>query len=315
MLKVNSYWRPVIAPAAAFFLAVASLAFIPAQPSLRAATISIGRYVLAPDLSQRMWIRVTGPGEQISRATMAMQIGDGGAFNGGSDTRPRFQEVSPQPFFGMFGANNTGAQVTNRGLVQTVDVGTRTGTVRALGYLPHVQIDTTGLTQPGSTYPFRLTNVAPNAPGPTLNTQLFDASGSPIPLTITNGNLFISYYGDANLDARVDASDFAILAWNFGKPGSWDWGDFTKDNRVDSSDFAVLANNFGRSASSQSAGVMSAEDASMLSSFADAHGIEGFSPAVPEPGAAGLAGAAALLALSRRRLRRRPPPAPSAACA
>src|SRR5688572_14768712 len=245
MLKAVVVCRPVVGPAAAFVLALATLAAIPAQPSLRAASISIGRYVVMPDTSRQwMWIRVTGPGEQISRASLAAQIGDGGAFNEGSDTRPQFEGVGP--FVGrVFAGNNTGQQVTNHGLVQTVDIATQSGTVRTVGELTTLLIDTTGITAPGS-YPFRLTNVAPNAPGPPLETQLFDAAGAPIPLTITNGSLFVTYHGDANLDARVDGTDFALLAAHFGRPSPfWETGNFNKDGRVDGSDFALLAANFG----------------------------------------------------------------------
>jgi hypothetical protein len=293
-------------------MAVGSLAFVPAQPTLRAASISIGQYVLIPDVStQWMWIRVTGPGEQVSRATVAAQIGDGGAFNGGSDTRPRFAGVSSMG--GMFYRDSTAPQVTNHGLVQTVDLARQTGTVRALGELTSLLIDTTGVTAPGS-YPFRLTNVAPNAPGPPLNTQLFDASGAPVPLSVTNGSIFVTFYGDVNLDARMDGSDFAVLARNFGKSiPFWDGGNFNKDGRVDGSDFALLAANFGRSAGPSAA--ISATDAAMLSAFADAHAIEGVAPVVLEPGAAAaFAGAAALLTLSRRRFKR-PAPGRSAVSA
>ena len=315
MLK-ELYRRPLAAPAVVFCLAAASLLFIPAQPSLRAASISIGRYVLLPDRAQQwMWIRVTGPGEQISRAFVAAQIGDGGAFNGGSDTRPRFQGVAPFPG-SVFRSNTTTPQVTSYGLVQTVDIATRSGTVTARGELTTLLVDTAGITAPGS-YALRLTNVAPNAPGPPLNTQLFDASGEPVPLSIINGSLFVTFYGDANMDARVDGTDFALLAANFGKTQThWEVGDFNKDSRVDGSDFALLASNFGRSASSPSPTAASAVEAAMLSAFADAHGIDVASPAVPEPGAAaGFAAAAALLTLSRRRLKGRRVPAPSAACA
>lgn len=57
--------------------------------------------------------------------------------------------------------------------------------------------------------------------------------------------------GDANLDSRVDGSDFAILATYFGRgPGAnWAHGNFNGDLRVDGADFSILASNFGRAAS------------------------------------------------------------------
>jgi ELWxxDGT repeat protein len=53
--------------------------------------------------------------------------------------------------------------------------------------------------------------------------------------------------GDINRDRRVDGSDFALLAGNFGKTGmTYDRGDINGDGRVDGADFALLAGNFGK---------------------------------------------------------------------
>ena len=58
----------------------------------------------------------------------------------------------------------------------------------------------------------------------------------------------VTYYGDANLDGKVNALDFNALATNFGKFGTlWSGGDFNFDNKVDTSDFTMLAANFGAS--------------------------------------------------------------------
>lgn len=51
--------------------------------------------------------------------------------------------------------------------------------------------------------------------------------------------------GDANLDGKVDLSDFEILRQNFGKAGSARQGDFTADGFVSLSDFAPLKGNYG----------------------------------------------------------------------
>ncbi len=56
--------------------------------------------------------------------------------------------------------------------------------------------------------------------------------------------------GDANLDARVNLSDFNILAANFGLSGvNWLMGDFTGDGLCNLADFNLLAANFGLAAS------------------------------------------------------------------
>jgi hypothetical protein len=55
--------------------------------------------------------------------------------------------------------------------------------------------------------------------------------------------------GDANRDGTVNATDFALLAGNFGAQSGADWsrGDFNADGAVNGSDFALLAGNFGKS--------------------------------------------------------------------
>jgi autotransporter-associated beta strand protein len=56
-----------------------------------------------------------------------------------------------------------------------------------------------------------------------------------------------TYYGDANLDGKVDTLDFNSLAANFGGTDkSWMQGDFNYDGTVDMLDFNFLAANFGQ---------------------------------------------------------------------
>ncbi|MFO0898212.1 MAG: dockerin type I domain-containing protein [Pirellulales bacterium] len=54
--------------------------------------------------------------------------------------------------------------------------------------------------------------------------------------------------GDANLDGRVDLTDFGILKQNFGAGTRRSEGDFNRDGQVDLSDFGILKANFGSSA-------------------------------------------------------------------
>ena len=49
--------------------------------------------------------------------------------------------------------------------------------------------------------------------------------------------------GDANLDGRVDVSDFNLWNNNKFQTGTWSSGDFTCDGVVDVSDFNVWNNN------------------------------------------------------------------------
>ena len=54
--------------------------------------------------------------------------------------------------------------------------------------------------------------------------------------------------GDADLNGRVELSDFLILSDNFGESGGWTSGDFDFSGEVQLSDFLLLSENFGKSA-------------------------------------------------------------------
>jgi autotransporter-associated beta strand protein len=90
--------------------------------------------------------------------------------------------------------------------------------------------------------------------------------------------------GDANLDGKVDASDFSIFAPNFGLNTTlgWEAGDFNYDGKVDASDFSAFAPNFGL----QDNGVdlkLPAADYAALDAFAAANGLTINPVSVPEP--------------------------------
>jgi autotransporter-associated beta strand protein len=56
-----------------------------------------------------------------------------------------------------------------------------------------------------------------------------------------------AYYGDSNLDGKVNALDFNAVATNFGQSGKeWVQGDFNYDGAVNSLDFNALAGNFNQ---------------------------------------------------------------------
>jgi hypothetical protein len=73
---------------------------------------------------------------------------------------------------------------------------------------------------------------------------------------LTSGEIEIAYtlYGDANLDFKVNGTDFNLMSTHFNQSGaSWDEGDFNYDGNVNGSDFVLLSGNFNQAAS-QSAG-------------------------------------------------------------
>ena len=63
--------------------------------------------------------------------------------------------------------------------------------------------------------------------------------------------------GDANLDGKVDISDFTLLRHSFGMTShaTWDEGDFDYDGKVDINDFLILRAHFGKSLTAGNLGV------------------------------------------------------------
>jgi autotransporter-associated beta strand protein len=101
-----------------------------------------------------------------------------------------------------------------------------------------------------------------------------------------------TYFGDANLDGKVDGSDYSLIDAGYASHGQltgWLNGDFNYDGVIDGSDYALIDNDFNNQGAA-------------LSSSAQTAGIVAASAAVPEPGhlflAAGLA-----MALGRTGLR------------
>ena len=128
-----------------------------------------------------------------------------------------------------------------------------------------------------------------------------DAADAGNPAGLSSGQIEIMYtlLGDANLDGKVDGTDFTLMAANFNDTvtNGWDQGDFNYDGTVNGADFVLLANNFNQFAS-QSA--VAADDLAAVDSFAAANGISLTS--VPEPvgGAMMLMVAGGLFAKRRR---------------
>jgi len=127
-----------------------------------------------------------------------------------------------------------------------------------------------------------------------------DAADSGNPAGLSAGTIEIMYtlLGDANLDGKVNGTDFTLMAASFNDSvtNGWDKGDFNYDGKVNGSDFVLLADNFNDFAS-QSA--VDTQDLAALDSFAASNGISLVS--VPEPVSGAIFALAAIGTLSRRR--------------
>jgi hypothetical protein len=99
--------------------------------------------------------------------------------------------------------------------------------------------------------------------------------------------------GDANLNGKVNGTDFAILSTNFNQSVTgWDQGDFNYGGIPNGSDFAYLASNFNPGTTPSSA------DLAALNAFAAANGLLAD---VPEPATASLLAIGVLGLLRRHR--------------
>jgi autotransporter-associated beta strand protein len=114
-----------------------------------------------------------------------------------------------------------------------------------------------------------------------------DAADAGNPTGLSSGQIEIMYtlLGDANLDGKVNGSDFTLMATNFNDSvtNGWDKGDFNYSGTVNGDDFVLLASNFNDFASQSS---IASADLQALDFFATANQITLTS--VPEPASLGL---------------------------
>jgi hypothetical protein len=111
-----------------------------------------------------------------------------------------------------------------------------------------------------------------------------------------------TYFGDANLDGKVDGSDYSRIdnayLYNRTHPTApltgWFNGDFNYDGVINGSDYTLIDNAFNTQGA-----LIASEIAAPTAQIAGDSGAS----AVPEPATLGLLGLGALGLLSRRRRR------------
>lgn len=219
------------------------------NPAANAANVAVGNHLLLANTpNQVITIQITG-GEQVAGEDFFAQIGDGGAYNSGSNSKPAFTNVD---IIGgsIFAANNTGAQgdptVGNAAhpLIWADATVTGSGSVAASGKLATLTIDTTGLSS--GSFPLVLTGVASSI-GPNNNTVLNDSNGLAIPITVQNGTLMVSTLplADFNHNGIADAADYTIWRDTLGQAGPGLAADADGNNVVDQADYNLWKAEFG----------------------------------------------------------------------
>ncbi|MDB5321009.1 MAG: hypothetical protein JWN40_2640 [Phycisphaerales bacterium] len=178
-------------------LALLALAVMPIATS-RADVITVPHVtLLANTPGQTVLITISGA-TAVAGEDFFAQIGDGGTFNKGTNTKPIFTNVDILTGT-IFAASNTGATrdpnnpESAHPLIWVDGTTTNTSispTVTDSGLLATLTIDTTGVTS--GTFPLILSGVGSGLTTGGFTTDLIGANNAPISLTINNGSITIA---------------------------------------------------------------------------------------------------------------------------
>lgn len=192
---MNNFKHAIVLTKTRGLLGAIAVGLLMASSAAQAAIINVGNYSFTANTGVKTISLFVNGTEQIAGEDFYAQLGDGGSFNGGTNSKPSFSSVNIIAGT-IFGSNNTGASGdpspggnAAHPLIWVDGTTTGSGTVQlqSNSLLATLQIDTTSA--PVGSYPLLLSGVAGSMGG--FTTTLRNASGVAIPLTITNGTINI----------------------------------------------------------------------------------------------------------------------------
>ena len=151
-----------------------------------ALTINVGNVTLQPNLAGQVRsfnVTSTGNDPQVDGLEFDIQVGDGGAALGGTDTGPVISSIDLVNGTIFAGGSQANPSASPLAAQSTVDL--NGGLVTASGLIAKVTFDTTGMNT-ALTEPLKFDNVAGS-----FNTHFVDANGAALATTINDGTISI----------------------------------------------------------------------------------------------------------------------------
>jgi fibronectin-binding autotransporter adhesin len=239
------------------------------------------------NMQQNGTLAVAAPDVQTDRAVL---VTNGLNFNGGTDSWQGLVDLNTNDMI-VHGGTTSLANVTNQikegysNSHWTGTAGITSSTLKAAAAAPNSKVITT-------------LGVEVNDDGTGSGTPLTTAfDGQPV----SDGDILVkyTYYGDANLDGVVDASDYILIDTGFSSQttasplSGWQHGDFNYDGSINGDDYTLIDNAFNTQGGVSLAATSANSLAFNTSQIA----------AVPEPASVSMIAIGAVGLLKRRRRR------------
>jgi len=169
-----------------------------------ATEISVGtHYMLNTNQERLIPIMVSSPTEYVEGLILAVQIGDGGAVNGGTNTAPQIADLDIIGPGTIFNASNTGSSLEYLGnLIAMNETTTASGSLEANGVLAWLTINPSGAAL--GSYRINLQTVGENVDG---NPWTTDFAGVPASFPLNDG--------------WIQIISLHQMKWNAASSGNW----------------------------------------------------------------------------------------------